>query len=637
MNLHQHLSRIFTQKLETASQITRNAVITHLKTALQDFQTASDDENPIRTLRDYSKPSHEGYRNTIELPIGNNIVPLRSDTIRLVQNGCSFHGLRSEDPNQHLKDFLKLVDSLDLDGENRERRRLCLFQFSLHDQASNWLERLPAGSITTWEDLTTRFLAQFFLPGRTAKLHNDILMFQQHHGESLSEAWTRFKDLLRKVPHHGLDLWLQIQIFYDHVDDTIQKGIDYAADWRLRKLRPDEAWSAIKRITQLEDYMQVTAEEFMEFSSKVTRRLKERIKENKNKPRKIEKITKYPDTKVLENSAKHDFLENLEKKAFPTPANLLCAMIKRARSTMGQTSSSREETIEEKVRKFGLFNNRNHQMNYNNLAGRSIHSGDVADWEFLSNKGLAQPFFDFINTDTFFGPQWVNLFQINEPISRELVREFFASFEFDATPCRDVVTLSGLRNVETVNATRLTHSFWSTIGDGMFNVENTKAQSIRNPRIKLAHRCITITITGRKETTNHVIEIDLFYLYCIFREGVVCNIPYWLAKYLKSVRDKSVIFGGMFVTKIAWSFGLLTNEMVSDVGRLLERLWRKVEVMMRKAMEKGETKELGGFEDIYRNKSQGDWQLCQAHWMDQHDEHWGRINACMGQQDERAH
>ncbi|GJS54046.1 hypothetical protein Tco_0627408 [Tanacetum coccineum] len=82
------------------------------------------DENPIRTLGDYSKPSHEGYRNTIELPVGNNVVPLRSDTIRLVQNGCSFHGLWSEDPNQHLKDFLKLVDSLDLDGENRERTRL---------------------------------------------------------------------------------------------------------------------------------------------------------------------------------------------------------------------------------------------------------------------------------------------------------------------------------------------------------------------------------------------------------------------------------------------------------------------------------------------------------------------------------
>nr|GEW99261.1 protein kinase-like domain, concanavalin A-like lectin/glucanase domain protein [Tanacetum cinerariifolium] len=40
------------------------------------------DENPIRTLGDFSKASHEGYRNTIELPIG------------LVQNGCSFHRLR---------------------------------------------------------------------------------------------------------------------------------------------------------------------------------------------------------------------------------------------------------------------------------------------------------------------------------------------------------------------------------------------------------------------------------------------------------------------------------------------------------------------------------------------------------------
>ncbi|GJR69749.1 hypothetical protein Tco_0015814 [Tanacetum coccineum] len=87
------------------------------------------DENPIRTLGDYSRPSHEGYRNTIELPDGNNVVPLRSDTIRLVQNRCSFHGLRSKDPNQHLKDFLKLVHSLDLDVANRERTRLRLFQF----------------------------------------------------------------------------------------------------------------------------------------------------------------------------------------------------------------------------------------------------------------------------------------------------------------------------------------------------------------------------------------------------------------------------------------------------------------------------------------------------------------------------
>ncbi|GJS76983.1 zinc finger, CCHC-type containing protein [Tanacetum coccineum] len=123
------------------------------------------DANLIRTLGDYSKPSHEGYMNTIELPEGNNLVHLRSDTIWLVQNRCSFHRLWSEDPNEHLKDFLKLVDSLDLNGANRERTRMRLFQFSLCDQASNWLERLLARSISTWEDLTTRFLTQFFPPG----------------------------------------------------------------------------------------------------------------------------------------------------------------------------------------------------------------------------------------------------------------------------------------------------------------------------------------------------------------------------------------------------------------------------------------------------------------------------------------
>nr|GEX74332.1 hypothetical protein [Tanacetum cinerariifolium] len=175
------------------------------------YNGVAGDENPIRTLEDYSRPSREGYRNTIELPKGNNVVPLRSDTIR-------------------------------------ERTRLRLFQFSLRDQASNWLERLPAGCISTWEDLTTRFLTQFFPPGRTAKLHNDILMFQQHHGESISEAWTHFKDLLQKVPHHGIDRWLQIQIFYDRVSFHLKCEIDRASGGKLRNKNSDESWEIIENL-----------------------------------------------------------------------------------------------------------------------------------------------------------------------------------------------------------------------------------------------------------------------------------------------------------------------------------------------------------------------------------------------------
>ncbi|GKB86957.1 hypothetical protein Tco_0959229 [Tanacetum coccineum] len=174
------------------------------------------DANPIRTLIDYSKPSHEGYRNTIELPEGNNVVPLRSDTFRLVQNGCSFHGLRSEDPNQHLKDFLKLVDSLDLDARS-----------------------ISGGSYYS-------FPCSIVSTGRTAKLHNDILMFQQHQGESLSESWTRFKDLLQKVPHHGIDLWLQVPIFYDHITPATRRTIDQLAGGKLHDRNAKESWALLE-------------------------------------------------------------------------------------------------------------------------------------------------------------------------------------------------------------------------------------------------------------------------------------------------------------------------------------------------------------------------------------------------------
>ncbi|GJW67948.1 hypothetical protein Tco_0122372 [Tanacetum coccineum] len=299
-----------------------------------------------------------------------------------------------------------------------------------------------------------------------------------------------------------------------------------------------------ERITQLKDYMQVIAEEFMEFSSEVTRRLKEQLQENENKPRKIEKITKYPDTKVLENSAKHDFLENLEKKTL-----------------LLQTFYEYEPLH----------------------TGVTFRLGGVEREMSLLELGWR-----------------VGLYSEGES--------------------RDVATLSGLRGAETVNSTRLTHLFWPSIGDSRLNVGNTKAKSIRNPRIKLAHRCITMTITGRKETTNRVTEIDLFYLYCIFGEGVVCNIPYWLAKYLKSVRDKSVIFGGMFVTRIARSFGLLTNEM-----RVVE------EGDDEEGDGEGGNEGVGGSANIYHNMSQGDWQVRQARWMDQQDGHWGRIDAWIGQ------
>ncbi|GJT93314.1 hypothetical protein Tco_1082159 [Tanacetum coccineum] len=50
------------------------------------------DANPILTLGYYSKPSHKGYRNIIELPVGNNVVV----SVDVVFDGA-FRGVRDEE------------------------------------------------------------------------------------------------------------------------------------------------------------------------------------------------------------------------------------------------------------------------------------------------------------------------------------------------------------------------------------------------------------------------------------------------------------------------------------------------------------------------------------------------------------
>ncbi|GKA99365.1 hypothetical protein Tco_0827302 [Tanacetum coccineum] len=38
-----------------------------------------------------------------------------------------------------------------------------------------------------------------------------------------------FQRLTLKIPHHGMDLWLQAQIFYDHVNPATRRTIDQSA------------------------------------------------------------------------------------------------------------------------------------------------------------------------------------------------------------------------------------------------------------------------------------------------------------------------------------------------------------------------------------------------------------------------
>lgn len=140
---------------------------------------------------------------------------------------------------------MEVCDTFKFNNVSEDAIRLRLFPFILWDKARGWLHSLPPGSITAWDDLAQKFLAKFFPTANTVKLQNDIHTFAQFDSETLYEAWERFKDLLRKCPHHGIPKWMQVEIFCDGLHGSTRVSIDAAAGAIMAKSF-DEAYQLLE-------------------------------------------------------------------------------------------------------------------------------------------------------------------------------------------------------------------------------------------------------------------------------------------------------------------------------------------------------------------------------------------------------
>nr|GFB72319.1 reverse transcriptase domain-containing protein [Tanacetum cinerariifolium] len=157
----------------------------------------------------------EGYEDAIVVPpINANNFDLKHTLINLVQSN-QFTGRR--DPHNHLCFFNKVTSTL------------LLFPFSLEGEARIWLDKEPSRLILTWEDLVSKFINQFFPPSKTTYLRNEITNFLQKSNDTFSEAWERFKDLLRQCPHHGFSELHQLDTFYNALNPNDQDALDSAA------------------------------------------------------------------------------------------------------------------------------------------------------------------------------------------------------------------------------------------------------------------------------------------------------------------------------------------------------------------------------------------------------------------------
>ena len=141
-----------------------------------------------------------------------------------------------------------MCDTVKYNEESDDAIQLRLLPFSLKDKAKHWLISKPPNSITSWDDLSNKFLARFFPQAKAAKLRIDISSFYQYEGESFYEAWERFKDLLRKCPHHSFTKWMQVHHFYNGLSRSTRTLIDASAGGAIMGKNEMEAYQILENI-----------------------------------------------------------------------------------------------------------------------------------------------------------------------------------------------------------------------------------------------------------------------------------------------------------------------------------------------------------------------------------------------------
>ncbi|GJY88598.1 reverse transcriptase domain-containing protein [Tanacetum coccineum] len=199
-----------------------------------------------RTMAELLQAPTEGYEDAIVVPeIEAANFEIKHGLLTLVQNK-QFFGHDKEDPHAHIRYFNKITSTLRYPNVPTTSIKLMLFPFSLEGAARIWLEKEPPRSIQTWDDLVAKFINQFFPPSKTTNLRNEITNFKQRFDESFSEAWDRFKDLLRACPHHGFSELHQLDTFYNALNVNDQDSLNSAAGGNFLDKRPADCSSIIE-------------------------------------------------------------------------------------------------------------------------------------------------------------------------------------------------------------------------------------------------------------------------------------------------------------------------------------------------------------------------------------------------------
>ena len=100
-----------------------------------------------------------------------------------------FTGHSTENPNEHLGQFLMIANSIKLSGVKPEVIQLQLFPFSLRDMAITWFYSLPYESVNTWDELMRAYSSKFFTPSLSSEQRLEKTNAKHEEDENKYTAW----------------------------------------------------------------------------------------------------------------------------------------------------------------------------------------------------------------------------------------------------------------------------------------------------------------------------------------------------------------------------------------------------------------------------------------------------------------
>ncbi|RVW90611.1 hypothetical protein CK203_038749 [Vitis vinifera] len=180
-----------------------------------------DNPNEFISMRDRMHPPRMSAPSCIvppteQLVIRPHIVPLLP----------TFHGMESENPYAHIKEFED-------------------------DKAKIWLNSLRPKSIRTWTDLQAEFLKKFFPTHRTNGLKRQISNFSAKENEKFYECWERYMEAINACPHHGFDTWLLVSYFYDGMSSSMKQLLETMCGGDFMSKNPEEAMDFLSYVVEV--------------------------------------------------------------------------------------------------------------------------------------------------------------------------------------------------------------------------------------------------------------------------------------------------------------------------------------------------------------------------------------------------